>query len=98
VTIFPLGELFDFVVADKGTTNVVYYTPSFEEDKVRATYMSSKGHNYYGDHVSVTISELDAAHVAGTFSGTFAAEGKSVTITDGSFDLPIRPALAGTNK
>jgi hypothetical protein len=90
VTIFPAGELFNFVVADKGTTNVVHYKPSFEEDKVKAIYLSSKGTNYYGDHVSLTISELNAAHVAGTFSGTFAAEGKSVTVTDGSFDLPIR--------
>lgn len=91
VTIFPVGELFDFVVADKGTTDVVHYTPSFEEAKVEATYMSHAGRNYYGDHVSVTISAVDAAHVAGTFSGTFAGEGKSVTITDGSFDLPIGP-------
>jgi len=91
VTIFPLGELFNFVVADKGTTNVVHYTPSFGEEKVKATYMSSQGRNYYGDHVLVTISELSTAHVAGTFSGTFAAEGKSVTVTDGSFDLPVRP-------
>jgi hypothetical protein len=90
VTIFPAGELFDFVVADKGTTNVVHYTPSFEEDTVGATYMSHAGRNYYGDHVSVIISALDATYVAGTFSGTFTAEGKSVTITDGSFDLPIR--------
>jgi hypothetical protein len=91
VTIFPVGELFDFVVADKGTTNVVNYKPSFEESKVEATYMSGKGINYYGDHVSIAITALDAGHVAGTFSGTFASEGKSVTITDGSFDLPMRP-------
>ena len=90
VTIFPLGELFDFVVADKGTTDVVHYTPSFGEEKVVATYMSHAGRNYYGEHVSVTISALDAAHVTGTFSGTFANEGKSVNITDGSFDLPMR--------
>ena len=90
VTIFPVGELFDFLVADKGTTNIEHYRPSFEEDKVEATYLSGKGRNYYGDQVSVTISALDAAHVAGTFSGTFAGEGKSVTITDGSFDLPFK--------
>jgi len=91
VTIFPAGELFNFLVADKGTTNIEHYTPSFEEHKVEAIYMSHEGHNYYGDHVSVSISALDAAHVTGTFLGTFAAEGKSVTIKDGSFDLPIRP-------
>src|ERR1700733_7152890 len=31
VTIFPAGQLLDFVVADKGTTNVVNYKPSFGE-------------------------------------------------------------------
>jgi len=91
VTIFPMGELFDFVAADKGTTNIEHYKPSFEEEKVGATYLSAKGRNYYGDHASITISTIDAAHVAGTFSGTFAGDDKSVTITDGSFDLPIRP-------
>jgi hypothetical protein len=91
VTIFPAGELFDFVVADKGTTNIEHYKPSFGEEKVGATYLSGKGRNYYGDHASVTISTLDATPVAGTFSGTFAGDDKSVTITDGSFDLPIRP-------
>jgi hypothetical protein len=90
VTIFPMGELFDFVVADKGTTNIEHYKPSFQEEKAGATYLSAKGRNYYGDHASVTISTIDAAHVAGTFSGTFADEDKSVTITDGSFDLPFK--------
>jgi len=89
VTIFPVGELFNYVVSDKGTTDVVHYTPSFGEEKVVATYMSGAGRNYYGEHVSVTISALDAAHVAGTFSGTFVGEGKTVSITDGSFNLPM---------
>lgn len=90
VTIFPAGELLDFHVADKGTTAVVHYTPSFTEDKVSATYMSHTGHNFYADNVSVSISASDAAHVAGTFSGTFTNEGKTVTISDGSFDLPMK--------
>jgi hypothetical protein len=90
ITIFPAGELLDFHVADKGTTPVVHYTPSFTEDKVSATYMSHTGHNFYGDQVSVSISAADATHVAGTFSGTFTNEGKTVTITDGSFDLPLK--------
>jgi hypothetical protein len=91
VTIFPVGELFNFLVADKGTTRVVNYRPSFEEHKVEAEYMSQAGHNYYADQVSVTISALDAAHVTGTFSGTFENEGKTLSITDGSFDLPMHP-------
>ena len=91
LTIFPSGELFNFLVADKGTTDIVHYMPSFGEHKVEAVYLSHEGHNFYGDHVSVTISTLDAAHVAGTFSGTFIAEGKTVTIKDGSFDLPMHP-------
>lgn len=90
VTIFPSGQLFNFLVADKGTTHIVHYTPSFEEQKVVAVYLSSEGHNFYGDQVTVTISSLDAAHVTGTFSGTFTAEGKTVTLKDGSFDLPLR--------
>jgi len=91
VTIFPMGELFDFVAADKGTTNIEHYKPSFGEEKAGATYLSAKGRNYYGDHASVTISTIDAAHVAGTFSGTFVDDdNKSVTITDGSFDLPFK--------
>jgi hypothetical protein len=95
VTIFPMGELFDFVVADKGTTNIEHYQPSFQEEKVGATYLSAKGRNYYGDHASVTISTIDAAHVAGTFSGTFTGDdNKSVTITDGSFDLPFKADAA----
>ena len=90
VTIFPAGELLDLHVADKGTTSVLHYTPSFTEDKVSAEYMSHTGHNFYADQVSVSISAADAAHVAGTFSGTFTNEGKTVTITDGSFDLPMK--------
>ncbi|MDP4216080.1 MAG: hypothetical protein Q8927_07745 [Bacteroidota bacterium] len=90
VTLFPSAELFDFVVADKGNTNIEHYTPTFEEDKVRAVYLTHLGHNRYGDHVSVQISALDDAHVVGTFSGTFVDEGETVTITDGQFDLPMR--------
>jgi hypothetical protein len=90
VTIFPAGELFDFLVAEKGTTNIVHYKPSFGENKVEAVYLSPEGHNYYGDHVSVNISSLDGTHVSGTFSGTFTAEGKTKTVTDGSFDLPMQ--------
>jgi hypothetical protein len=91
VTIFPMGELFNFLVADKGTTEIVHYKPSFQEQKVEAVYLSPESHNYYGDHVSVTISAVDALHVTGTFSGTFTAEGKTVTVKDGSFDLAMHP-------
>jgi hypothetical protein len=91
VTIFPSGELFNFLVADKGTTNIEHYKPSFGEHKVEAVYLSHEGHNFYGDHVSVSIGALDANHVTGTFSGTFTDEGKTVTIKDGNFDLPMHP-------
>ncbi len=89
VTIFPSGELFNFLVADKGTTDIINYKPTFGEHKVEAVYLSPSGHNFYGDHVSVSIRSLDAVHVTGTFSGTFAAEGKTVTIKDGIFDLAL---------
>ncbi len=91
VTIFPAGELLDLHVADKGTTSVVHYRPSFTQDAVSAEYMSHSGHNFYADNATVSITAADAAHVAGTFSGTFTGdEGKTVTITDGSFDLPTK--------
>jgi hypothetical protein len=91
VTIFPSAELFDFIVADKGTTNVLNYQPSFGEEKVVATYLSHAAQNYYGQNVSVTINTVDATHITGTFSGKFVSdEHKSVTVTDGSFDLPMK--------
>lgn len=90
VTIFPGGELFNFAVADKGTTNVLHYQPSFGEEKNVAIYLGHDLQNYYGENVSVTITAVDAAHVTGTFSGKFASENKSVNVTDGSFDLPMK--------
>ena len=57
-----------------------------------AEYMSHKYKNYYGDSVTVNITNIDATHVAGTFAGKFLSEDNKpvpLRITDGSFDLPF---------
>jgi hypothetical protein len=52
--------------------------------------------NYYSSHPTIVITSLDAARVAGTFSGTFKLSPDTpdvpkteVAITDGKFDIPF---------
>ncbi|HEY5370574.1 MAG TPA: hypothetical protein VIJ75_16435 [Hanamia sp.] len=54
--------------------------------------MSHQYKNYYGDSVVVTITDINATHVAGTFHGKYLSDDKPsvpLEITDGSFDLPF---------
>jgi hypothetical protein len=83
-------EVFDFVVADKGTTIVQHYKPRLTvEIEKKAIYMSQKLMNYYADNCKVEIIVADEKHVTGKFSGTFIADdGTQVTIKAGSFDIP----------
>ena len=87
-------EVFNFTVAASGTTSISHYTPSlsnFADPKSPgADYMSHQYKNYYGDAVTVTITQITATRVTGTFSGKFLSGDKSplpLDITDGSFDL-----------
>jgi hypothetical protein len=96
VTNSATSEVFKFSIANSGTTTVLHYSPSlsnFSDKKSNsAEYMSPKLKNYYGDSVSITITSIDATHVAGSFSGKYlSGDDKPVPleITDGSFDLPF---------
>src|SRR5450432_2054935 len=84
-------EVFEFVVADKGTTVIQHYRPklTMQEEK-KAAYMSGKLVNYYADKCTVEISIADEKHVVGKFAGQFVADdGTRIYIKDGSFDIPI---------
>ena len=90
------SEVFKFSIANTGTTTVLHYSPSlsnFSDKKSNeAEYMSPKLKNYYGDSVTITITSIDATHVAGSFSGKYlSGDNKPVPleITEGSFDLPF---------
>ena len=96
VTNTSTSEVFKFSIANTGTTTVLHYSPSlssFSDKKSNsAEYMSPKLKNYYGDSVTITITSIDATHVAGIFSGKFlSGDNKPVPleITEGSFDLPF---------
>jgi hypothetical protein len=96
------AEFFEFHVANKGSTNILHYTPSFSDNQNKAVYLSQTGFrgishpaNFYADSVTVTISSVSASHVTGTFSGKFISDeqdkSQTVFISDGSFDVPIKP-------
>jgi hypothetical protein len=84
-------EVFDFVVADKGTTVIQHYKPSLTvQEEKKAAYMSEKLVNYYADKCTVEISIADEKHVVGKFAGQFVADdGTRINIKDGSFDIPM---------
>ena len=92
------SNVFDFEIANNGTTSINNYRPSlsgFVDKKAKAaTYMDGKTYrNLYAVSVTVTIASIDNNRVVGTFSGTFKADtsdgGATATITDGSFNLPF---------
>jgi hypothetical protein len=84
-------EVFDFLVADKGTTIIKHYKPrlTVQEEK-KAAYMSGNLVNYYADYCTVEITIADEKHVVGKFAGEFVADnGSRIIIKAGSFDIPI---------
>lgn len=92
------SSVFDFEIANSGTTSIDKYHPSlsgFADKKTKkATYMDGKTYNnLYSDSVTVTIASISSSRVSGTFSGTFSqdkSEGnQTAKITDGSFNLPF---------
>ncbi|MBS1922293.1 MAG: hypothetical protein JST71_02715 [Bacteroidetes bacterium] len=92
------STVFNFKIANSGTTSINNSTPSpsgnLDKETKEASYMDGKTYrNHYAVSVTITISSIDANRVKGTFSGTYKADdqdgGDTVTITDGSFDLPF---------
>jgi hypothetical protein len=87
------SEVFNINVPNSGTTKVVHYTPSlsnFRDKKTTMAEFMSHLKNYYGEDVTVTITAIDATHVAGTFSGKYFSGGDKpvpMEVTDGQFDL-----------
>jgi hypothetical protein len=86
------AEVFKITVPGSGTTKVSHYSPSlsnFADKKTTMAEFMSHYKNYYGDDVTVTITRIDATHVAGTFSGKYLSDDKAVPVevTDGKFDL-----------
>ncbi len=84
-------EVFDFVVANKGTTVIQHYKPKLTvQEEKKAAYMSPKLVNYYADNCTVEIIVANEKHVTGKFSGVFVADdGTRIKIKSGSFDIPI---------
>ena len=88
------SEVFKITVPNNnGTTKVSHYTPSlsdFGDKKTTMAEFMSHYKNYYGEDVTVTITAIDATHVAGTFSGKYLSGGNKpvpMEVTDGKFDL-----------
>ncbi len=83
-------DVFNILVADKGTTHILHYKPAFTHTSPEGTYMIGTN-NYYADDVTVQITAIDDKHVVGTFSGNFISnDKKTIEITNGSFDLPYK--------
>ena len=84
-------EVFDFVVANKGTTLIRHYKPSLTvKDEQKAAYMSPQLVNYYADNCKIDITIADGKHIVGKFAGQFISDnGKHIDIKDGSFDVPV---------
>ncbi len=87
------AEVFNITVPNSGTTKVSHYSPSlsnFRDKKTTMAEFMSHYKNYYGEDVTVTITAIDATHVAGTFSGKYLSSGDkpvAMEVTDGQFDL-----------
>ncbi|HEY2721915.1 MAG TPA: hypothetical protein VGI82_09320 [Chitinophagaceae bacterium] len=87
-------NVFDFEIANSGTTSITSYQPSFSEKAKGATYMDGKtSRNLYAHSATITITSIDDSRVKGTFSGKFFADksdgGATADVTDGSFNLPF---------
>ena len=77
-------------------------TLAAEEDNFNVQLFLASGEDgkyvmYANEGFSITITNISATHVSGTFSGKLKLfEGKGagkdeLTITDGKFDIPVRP-------
>ncbi|MEO8771983.1 MAG: hypothetical protein ABI402_17935 [Ferruginibacter sp.] len=92
------SSVFNFNISNSGTTTITNYNPSLgnfaDKKSKKASYMEGKTYKqFYGDSVTVTITSINDNRVTGTFSGTFKADaddgGGTLSITDGSFNLPF---------
>jgi hypothetical protein len=91
LTNYLTQEVVNFFVADKGTTHILHYTPSFTNGNTAQGEFMLKYNNYYAEDATVQITALDNAHVAGTFSGKFISHSKkTIQIINGSFDVPYK--------
>jgi hypothetical protein len=91
LTNYNTKEVIKFLVADKGTTHILHYLPSFSDTGNQGEIMV-KYENYYADDATVQITAIDDKHVAGKFSGTFISSKtkKTIQLTNGSFDVPYK--------
>ena len=86
-------EVFNLTIPNSGATRILHYSPSlsnFRDKKSVSADLMSHYKNYYADDVTVTITDINATHVAGTFSGKYlSGDDKPVPmeVTDGKFDL-----------
>ena len=91
LTNYLTQEVVNFLIADKGTTPIIHYMPSFTNKTTAQGEFMLKYDNYYADNATVQITVIDNKHVAGTFSGKFISDSKkTIQITDGSFDVPYK--------
>ncbi len=91
LTNYLTQEVVNFLIADKGTTPVLHYKPSFTNRTTAQGEFMLKYDNYYADDATVQITAIDSKHVAGTFSGKFISDDKkTIQITNGSFDVPFK--------
>jgi len=91
LTNYLTWEVVNFLVADKGTTHILHYSPTlFNRNENQGEFML-KLVNYYADDVTVQITEMDNKHVAGTFFGKFISNSKkAIQISNGHFDVPYK--------
>lgn len=78
-----------------GTTALTANEDNFNVQLFLASGEEGKYVMYANEGFSITVTNISATHVSGTFSGKlklFQGAGKDeVTITDGKFDIPVRP-------
>ncbi len=91
LTNYLTQEVVNFLIADKGTTAIIHYMPSFTNRTTAQGEFMLKYNNYYADNATVQITAIDTKHVVGTFSGKFISDSKkTIQITNGSFDVPYK--------
>jgi hypothetical protein len=87
------AEVFNLTIPNSGTTRISHYSPSlsnFRDKKSASADFMSHYKNYYADDVTVTVTDINATHVAGTFSGKYLSDDDKpvpMEVTDGKFDL-----------
>jgi hypothetical protein len=74
------------VFSPVGTTTIKGNTGKYTAKYSAASKLDN---DYVGVAVLVTVTSITASRVTGTFSGKFSSASKTISITDGQFDVPV---------